>query len=218
MSLRPVLKRFSNEMRLGHPLTPALDAECMPFAARLPALRLTPHRDAYHSRLGARATQSSCGKGAHMNLLLAIDDSAGSQAALRRVVERIPKLAHVKVLSVVEPPSASVKFAVAAAGQVVGYPASLAPETEAATKRARQIVDEAVEELQRAGFSASGAVEFGDARSVIIDTAAQEGDELIVVGAHGRTGLERLLLGSVSEAVARHAPCSVEIVRNPAKK
>jgi nucleotide-binding universal stress UspA family protein len=151
-----------------------------------------------------------------MNVLLAIDDSAGSQAALRAVIERIPKTAHVKVLSAVEPPSASVKFAVAAAGQVVGYPASLAPETEAATKRARQIVDEAAEELRRAGFNPSAAVEFGDARSVIVDTAAQDADDLIVVGAHGRTGLERLLLGSVSEAVARHAPCSVEIARNPA--
>ncbi len=152
-----------------------------------------------------------------MNVLLAMDDSAGSQAALHAVIGRVPKTAHVKVLSAVEPPSASVKFAVAAAGQVVGYPAPLAPETEAATKRARQIVDEAVEELQRAGFHVSGAVESGDARSVIIDTAEQDRDDLIVVGAHGRTGLERLLLGSVSEAVSRHAPCSVEIVRNPAK-
>lgn len=152
-----------------------------------------------------------------MNVLLAIDDSAGSQAALRAVIERIPKSARVKVLSVVEPPSASVKFAVAAAGQVVGSPATLAPETEAASKHARQIVDEALEDLRRAGFIASPAVEFGDARNVIIDTAVQDGDDLIVVGAHGRSGLERLLLGSVSEAVARHAPCSVEIIRNPAK-
>jgi nucleotide-binding universal stress UspA family protein len=34
-----------------------------------------------------------------------------------------------------------------------------------------------------------------------------------VVGSHGKTGLDRLLLGSVSEHIARHATCSVEIVR-----
>ena len=38
---------------------------------------------------------------------------------------------------------------------------------------------------------------------------------LIVVGSHGRRGLTRFLLGSVSQAVALHAPCSVEIVRTP---
>lgn len=153
-----------------------------------------------------------------MNVLLAIDESAGSRAALRAVIDRTPKTAHIKVLSAVELPSASVKFAAAAAGQVVGYPAPLAPQIEAAARRAAQIVDEAVEELHRAGFTASGAVESGDARSVIVDTAEQDHDDVIVVGAHGRTGLERLLLGSVSEAVARHAPCSVEIVRAPAKR
>jgi nucleotide-binding universal stress UspA family protein len=36
---------------------------------------------------------------------------------------------------------------------------------------------------------------------------------LIVVGSHGRKGLQRFLLGSVAELVARHADCSVEIVR-----
>ncbi len=38
---------------------------------------------------------------------------------------------------------------------------------------------------------------------------------MIVVGSHGRRGLDRLLMGSVAEAVVRHAPCSVEIVRVP---
>jgi nucleotide-binding universal stress UspA family protein len=36
---------------------------------------------------------------------------------------------------------------------------------------------------------------------------------LIVVGSHGRKGLDRFFMGSVSEAVARHAHCSVQIVR-----
>jgi universal stress protein A len=37
--------------------------------------------------------------------------------------------------------------------------------------------------------------------------------DLIILGSHGRRGVDRWLLGSVAEAVARHAPCSVEIVR-----
>jgi nucleotide-binding universal stress UspA family protein len=39
------------------------------------------------------------------------------------------------------------------------------------------------------------------------------GADLIVVGSHGRRGVDRYLMGSVSEAVALHAHCSVEVVR-----
>jgi len=56
-------------------------------------------------------------------------------------------------------------------------------------------------------------LESGIPKVVIIDDAKKWGADLIVVGSHGRTGLDRFLLGSVSEAVARHAACSVEIVR-----
>jgi hypothetical protein len=38
---------------------------------------------------------------------------------------------------------------------------------------------------------------------------------LIVIGSHGRKGIDRFLLGGVSEAVARYAHCSVQIVRDP---
>jgi nucleotide-binding universal stress UspA family protein len=53
----------------------------------------------------------------------------------------------------------------------------------------------------------------GRAKDVILDEAETWGADLIVVGSHGYHGLRRFLLGSVSQAVAAHAPCSVEIVR-----
>jgi nucleotide-binding universal stress UspA family protein len=43
--------------------------------------------------------------------------------------------------------------------------------------------------------------------------AAEWPADTIVLGSHGRKGLERLLLGSVSYNLVRHAPCSVEVVR-----
>jgi universal stress protein A len=49
---------------------------------------------------------------------------------------------------------------------------------------------------------------------------ALEGDrsyDLVVIGTHGRTGLSRVLLGSVAETVVRHAPCPVLVVRQPGK-
>ncbi len=47
----------------------------------------------------------------------------------------------------------------------------------------------------------------------ILDEVKRERADLIVVGSHGRTGLSRLLLGSVAEKLARHAPCPVMIAR-----
>ena len=61
------------------------------------------------------------------------------------------------------------------------------------------------------------AVEWGDPKSKIINAAEAWGADLIVLGSHGRKGLQRFLLGSVSETDMRHAHCSVEIVRLPPK-
>lgn len=53
----------------------------------------------------------------------------------------------------------------------------------------------------------------GDPAAVILEVAQSLEADLIVVGAHGRTGIRRFLLGSVSEKLARHAACSVLIAR-----
>lgn len=53
----------------------------------------------------------------------------------------------------------------------------------------------------------------GEPFDLLLDKAEEEKVNLIVVGSHGKKGVERLLLGSVSEKVARKAPCSVLVVR-----
>jgi universal stress protein A len=53
---------------------------------------------------------------------------------------------------------------------------------------------------------------------MIVETLeADRGYDLVVIGTHGRTGLSRVLLGSVAETVVRHAPCPVLVVRQPGK-
>ncbi len=52
-----------------------------------------------------------------------------------------------------------------------------------------------------------------DASPEIIHYAEQQRIDLIVMGTHGRTGVSRLLLGSVAENVVRHAPCPVLLAR-----
>lgn len=61
----------------------------------------------------------------------------------------------------------------------------------------------------------STEVLFGSPESRIVETAEQIKADIIVVGSHGYNSWERLLLGSVSDSVVHHAPCSVLVVRSP---
>jgi len=56
-------------------------------------------------------------------------------------------------------------------------------------------------------------VRFGNPADQIVGVAEAEGMDLVVVGTHSRTGLRRMLLGSVAERVVREIPCSVLVVR-----
>ena len=55
----------------------------------------------------------------------------------------------------------------------------------------------------------------GDPAAEIVAHAATAGTDVIVLGTHGRTGADRLLMGSVAERVMRDAPCSVMVVKLP---
>jgi nucleotide-binding universal stress UspA family protein len=55
----------------------------------------------------------------------------------------------------------------------------------------------------------------GDPATEILRCARDAGADLIVMGTHGRTGIQRLLMGSVAEQVMRKAPCSVLVVKLP---
>jgi nucleotide-binding universal stress UspA family protein len=58
---------------------------------------------------------------------------------------------------------------------------------------------------------------FGDEPNTINQFAKDNNADLIVMGTHGRTGLGRLIMGSVAEAVLREAPCPVLTIKTPLK-
>lgn len=144
-----------------------------------------------------------------MKILLAIDDSRFSQAAIRAVLNAArPQDSEVRVLHVLEPvifpPEAQTWTSLPVYAEMM----------EQQRRDATVLVKQAAESLRGAGFKeTSHAVEEGNPKVIIVDEARKWGADLIVIGSHGRKGLDRFLLGSVSEAVARHADCSVEIVR-----
>jgi nucleotide-binding universal stress UspA family protein len=90
-------------------------------------------------------------------------------------------------------------------------------------ERAREVLDRAAERIHPAA-SSNGHLKVtteildGSAKRVIVEEAERWGADLIVVGSHGYRSWERMLMGSVSQAVAMHAECSVEIVRQPKRK
>ena len=78
-------------------------------------------------------------------------------------------------------------------------------------------VNSAEEVLASAGLNATTSVLSGNPKEVILEEAKKWNADLIVIGSHGRRGFKRFLLGSVSEAVAMKAHCSVVVVRDLAR-
>jgi len=148
-----------------------------------------------------------------MKILLAIDGSKFSNAAVEAViVQSHPQHTDVHVLHVVEPPSLLVTR------EMSGIDRNLDAAWEIELKQAEDLVLSTANQLCAKGLNATGVVKQGDAKSEILDAARNWHADLIVLGSHGRKGMEHFLMGSVCDAVARHAHCSVEIVRiSPAK-
>lgn len=144
-----------------------------------------------------------------MKILLAVDGSKYSDAAVQTLISKIRKEdVEVLIVQVVEPRIFSTPPQMAA-----GYEPELAELMKEQSKQAQQTVDRAAATLKTAGFNAKSRVVEAEARTGILDTASEWHADLIVLGSHGRKGLQRFMLGSVAESVARSAYCSVLIVR-----
>ena len=84
--------------------------------------------------------------------------------------------------------------------------------------RSGQALARLVEESAKAGLDGAVKTRFtqGDPVTEILLAAEELGCDLIVMGSHGRTGLRRLLMGSVAESVIRKAPCLTLVVKDVA--
>jgi hypothetical protein len=85
------------------------------------------------------------------------------------------------------------------------------------TERRRAEMDGAVRRttalLSQEGVPARGELVEGRPAQAIVDAACNKHADLIVVGSHGRSGLEKELLGSVSERIVGQADCAVRVVK-----
>jgi nucleotide-binding universal stress UspA family protein len=136
-------------------------------------------------------------------ILIAVDGSPLSTDAARTGLELARALnAESAIVHAIEPP--------------VDYSGEIGIPDEVLLEAAGPEVGQIVAGLKRSAELPPNTMKFirvGHAHDVIERVAADWSADLIVIGSHGRSGLGRVLLGSVAEAVVRHAACPVLITR-----
>ena len=136
-------------------------------------------------------------------VLLATDGSPASEAASEQAIDLAVQVgARLLVVSVL---GASSRPSEAMADATTGP----ADSRDSLTTKAQGLVQRA----KAAGVDASFLVWEGEPGDAIVAAADSESADLIVVGSHGRSGVSRFFIGSVSDFVVRHAHCAVMVVR-----
>jgi nucleotide-binding universal stress UspA family protein len=147
------------------------------------------------------------------NLLIAYDGSKHADAAVAAVAKRAwPKGTKATLLAVSElrlrmgDVALAMENALGTDGRKSPW-----PWMEARLAKAAAV-------LEAGGLRAETAVMIGEARRSLLAQAKRLKADTVFLGSHGYTGMRRLMLGSVSAAVAAHAPCSVEVIHLPGKR
>jgi nucleotide-binding universal stress UspA family protein len=163
--------------------------------------------------ISRRSDNAAPGANAPVRIVLGIDGSVHSALALGAIAARPwPAGTQVKVVTamdlrfrslIAEPESSAWAFSWAAMGGIA----------EDGQSWAEQAVHGVEEELRSLGLAVSSSIREGDPKKVLIQEAREWAADCIFVGAKGHSKLSRLMLGSVSAALAARAPCSVEVVR-----
>ena len=148
-----------------------------------------------------------------MKILFATDGTKYSECALETIGKfNFSAADELKIISIID-------MAVPLAVDIyAGYLPSTGEIEQGAKENAERIVADTKEKIQslfsNVSFNLTTDILIGSPENRIIDTANRMKADLIIVGSHGYNRLERILLGSVSDSVVHHAPCSVLVIRN----
>jgi len=139
------------------------------------------------------------------NVLVPIDGSPQSDDALVHALEEFAD-ATITVLHVIDPIDAGYSTP-------VGMPGGSEEWYENQQEQAQALFEDAQEIADEYGVELDAATEMGRPARTIVELADDEGFDHVVMGSHGRSGVSRILLGSVAETVVRRATVPVTVVR-----
>jgi nucleotide-binding universal stress UspA family protein len=148
-----------------------------------------------------------------MRILITTDGSDFSRAAIEKCCRMVVKPAEtaIKVVSVYE----------------MTFPLDIFPTPTDFTERLESSAREQAEEFARraetmireyfpdSDIDLTTQIAVGSPEQILIEEAKEWNADLVVVGSHGRGFWGRMLLGSTTDALVHHAPCSVLVVRKP---
>lgn len=146
-----------------------------------------------------------------MKILLAYDGSPGADAAVQELLKlNWPAGTHVRIVSVVEWPVAlEPPFPVDYPGPAVeGIRALMTAQAKKSLERARDVV------ASQGDVEVTTDLRAGSPKHALLEAIEKWQPDLVVAGSTGKTGLRKLLLGSVAHALVTHAPCSVLVVKS----
>ena len=150
---------------------------------------------------------------APLRIVVGADGSPGSEAAIQAVATRVwPRRSEVHLVSVLD-----TFMPIRPSAKETSFLKWIDYEDEKDLKLVRQNFELSLETFHEVGLLASVEVRKGNPKEVLVEEAEAWNADCIFVGAKGLRGVERLLLGSVSAAVAARAHCSVEVVRRGGK-
>ncbi|MFW6018069.1 MAG: universal stress protein [Halapricum sp.] len=139
------------------------------------------------------------------HILIPVDGSDQAHRACEFVAEDYPH-ADVTLLHVINPAEAG--YSVQA-----GLPTFSEEWYERQKGRAEEIFEEVESDLEGSNGSIEQEIEIGKPTNTIVEFAEMNEVDQIVMGSHGRSGVSRILLGSVAETVVRRSPVPVTVVR-----
>ncbi|HMS42083.1 MAG TPA: universal stress protein [Pyrinomonadaceae bacterium] len=148
-----------------------------------------------------------------MKILIATDGSEFGEVAVEKICEMINdrKNFEIRIVSAYQHP---MMVAAAPYPIPVGYNPEVEKEmSESAAKAVAQAAEKISTRFPALNENLTTRVLSGSPEREIVEEAEKWGADLIVVGSHGYGFWERMFVGSVSNAVVHHAPCSVMVVR-----